>query len=229
METQTEKLLVVGAHGDDETLGAGGTIARLAERGVTVALCVLTNDDGSRSAGIDGPPATNRVPAIEAAAAVLGIKRLTIHEFGDNRLDTVGQLELNRLVEEEVREFEPDTIFTTSLADLSLDHQLVSRAARIAGRPARGSVRQVRSFEIRSATDTGEASGITPGFRPTVWQPLEESHLERKIEALRCYGKELQPWPAPRSERGVRALAEYRGSQIARPLAEAFELVRAVV
>ncbi|MEJ8641953.1 PIG-L family deacetylase [Streptomyces sp. MS1.HAVA.3] len=230
METSISKLLVVGAHGDDETLGAGGTIAHLAEQGVTVSLCVLTNDDGSRVApGERSASATNRVSAIESAAAILGIKRLTVHEFGDNRLDSIGQLEINRRVEQEVREFEPDTVFTTSLADLSLDHQLISRAARIAGRPGRGSVRQLRSFEIRSATDTGEASGITPAFRPTVWQPLEEEHLERKIEALRAYGKELEPWPNPRSERGVQALAEYRGSQITRPLAEAFELIRAVV
>ncbi|MBL3670674.1 PIG-L family deacetylase [Streptomyces sp. M2CJ-2] len=226
MRREIRKLLVVAAHGDDETLGAGGTIARLADDGVLVGLCVLTNDDGSRS--VSGSGVTNRVAAIESAASVLGIKRVRVHGFGDNRLDTIGQLELNRVVEREVRDFEPDTLFTTSLADLSLDHQLVSRAARIAGRPGRGSVREIRCFEIRSATDTGEASGTPSGFRPNCWEVLEESHLDRKLEALRAYGQEVDPWPNPRSERGVRALAEYRGSQIAAGLAEAFELVRVV-
>lgn len=227
MQTTTNKLLLVVAHGDDETLGAGGTIAKLTDAGVTVSLCVLTNNDGSRSAmGIE---VTNRFAAIEKAADVLGIQRLQVHEFGDNRLDTVGQLELNRMVEREVRDFEPDTMFTTSLADLNRDHQLVAQAARVAGRPGRSGVREIRSFEIRSATDTGEASGVQPQFQPNCWQPLEQTHLDRKLEALRAYGKENEKWPSPRSEHGVRILAEYRGTQISTEFAEAFELVRAVL
>ena len=226
MQITTGKVLVVVAHGDDETLGAGGTIARLADEGVTVGLCVLTNDDGSRSANGDG--VTNRVSQIKAAADILGITRLQINEFGDNRLDTVGQLELNRVVEREVRDFEPDTLFTTSMGDLSLDHQLVSRAARVAGRPGRSGVRQIRCFEVRSATDSGEAAGM-PGFRPNCWQPIEQSHLDRKLSALRAYGREVENWPSPRSERGVRALAEYRGSQVSTEFAEAFELLRVVL
>ncbi|WAL67955.1 PIG-L family deacetylase [Amycolatopsis cynarae] len=226
MHRKIRRLLVVGAHGDDETLGAGGTIARLADEGVAVSLCILTNDDGSRSATGEG--VTNRTTAIELAAKTLGVERVRISEFGDNRLDTVSHLELNRVVEREVREFEPDTIFTTGMADLSTDHALVSRAARVAGRPGKGSVRELRTFEIRSATDVGEASGLPTAFRPNCWQRLDEKDLERKLEALRAYGKELEPWPNPRSERGVRALAEYRGSQISAALAEAFEIVRVV-
>jgi LmbE family N-acetylglucosaminyl deacetylase len=226
MQRRIRKLLIVVAHGDDETLGAGGTIAKLADEGVAIGLCVLTNDDGSRS--MSGNNVTNRTFSIQAAASALGIKRVQIDEFGDNRLDTVGSLELNRVVEREVRDFEPDTLFTTSMADLSLDHQLVSRAARVAGRMGRSAVQEIRCFEVRSATDCGEASGLTPSFRPNIWQSLAESHLDRKLEALRAYGKEVEGWPSPRSERGVRSLAEYRGSQVSTNLAEAFELVRAV-
>jgi LmbE family N-acetylglucosaminyl deacetylase len=221
------RLLVVVAHGDDETLGAGGTIARLAEEGVEIGLCVLTNDDGSRS--VSGVGVTNRTTLIQTAASILGIKRILVNDFGDNRLDTVGQLELNRVVEQEVRDFEPDALFTASVADLSLDHQLVSRATRIAGRSGRGSVREIRCFEVRSATDRAEASGVAPPFQPNCWQSLDESHMERKLEALRVYGTEVESWPSPRSERGVRALAEYRGSQVATALAEAFELVKVVL
>lgn len=226
MSRHIRRLLVAVAHGDDETLGAGGTIAKLADEGARIRLCVLTNDDGSRATS--GAGTTNRVSAIEQAAKILGIEGISVHTFGDNRLDTVSSLELNRVFEREVREFEPDTLFTTSASDLSLDHQTVTRAARVAGRPGRGSVREIRCFEIRSATDWGEASGF-PVFRPNCWQPLDESHVTRKIDALRAYGAEVENWPQPRSERGVRALAEYRGSQVSTPLAEAFELVRTVL
>ncbi|MFD8800296.1 PIG-L deacetylase family protein [Streptomyces atroolivaceus] len=225
MDRMPGKLLIVVAHGDDETLGAGGTTAKLTEAGVQVSLLVLTNDDGSRSQL--GQGVTNRVSAIEKAAKILGIERLSIREFGDNRLDAESQLELNRIVEREVRDFGPDAVFTTSMSDLSMDHQLVSRAVRIAGRPGRSGVREIRCFETRSATDCGEASGL-PTFAPNCWETLDASHLERKIEALREYGQEVENWPSPRSERGVRALAEYRGSQVTVEFAEAFELIRTV-
>jgi LmbE family N-acetylglucosaminyl deacetylase len=222
-----QRLLIVVAHGDDETLGAGGTIALLTDAGVEVGLCVLTNDDGARSG--PGHVVVDRTSQIQAAASILGIKRVQVNSFGDSRLDRLGQLELNRVVEREVRDFEPDALFTTSMAELSADHRLASCAARTAGRPGRSSVREIRCFEVRSATDCAEASGVTPSFRPNCWQVLDESHMERKLEALRAYGREVQDWPGARSEHGVRALGEYRGSQISVGLAEAFELVRLVL
>jgi LmbE family N-acetylglucosaminyl deacetylase len=222
-----ERLLVVVAHGDDETLGAGGTIAKLTEAGVEVALCVLTHDDGSRSIG--GHEPTERTDCIHAAAETLGIKHVEVHGYGDNRLDTVPHLEINQVVESAVRKYRPDTVFSTGQSDLNLDHQIVSRAARIAGRPGRSGVQQIFCFEVRSSTDTGEASGVTPTFRPTCWQVLQERHVERKLEALRAYGKEVEAWPSPRSEDAVRALARYRGSQISLEYAESFEIVRQVL
>jgi len=217
MHRLIKRLLVVGAHGDDETLGAGGTIAKLTDDGVSVGLCVMTNDDGSRR--------VNRAEAIKGAAKALGIELVEINALGDSRLDTHGQLELNRVVERIVQDFNPDTVFTTSMADLSVDHQMVSRAVRVACRPNRSDVRELRCFEVRSSTDTGEALGIEPTFRPNCWQPLSEIHMDRKLEAMRAYGNEIELWPQPRSEDGIKILAKYRGSQVATDLAEAFEIV----
>ena len=77
-----------------------------------------------------------------------------------------------------------------------------------------------------SVTSRGLAL-ITPSTSVQMWISCASNSVP-KIEALRAYGKELEPWPHPRSERGVRSLAEYRGSQISAPLAEAFEIVRIV-
>ncbi|MEE1942748.1 PIG-L deacetylase family protein [Streptomyces sp. TRM 70361] len=217
---------MVVAHGDDETLGAGATLARLSDAGVRIRLCVLTDDDGSRHRSPHR--AANRSLAVKEAARILGIAEVAVHGHGDNRLDRVGQLELNRLVEVEIRAFGPDTVLTSSLADLNQDHRLVSSAVRVAARPGRSGVGEIRCFEVRSATDWGEASGIRPSFSPNCWQAVSEEHLERKLAALRAYGQEVEPWPLPRSEGGVRALAAYRGSQVAVPLAEAFETPRVV-
>ena len=87
----------------------------------------------------------------------------------------------------------------------------------------------MRSAASRCAPRLRRGVWHDPAFRPTCWQALSESQLERKLAALRAYGKEVEDWPSPRSERGVRALAEYLGSQVSRPYAEAFEFVRVVL
>lgn len=48
----TDRLLILAPHCDDETLGAGGTIAEARRRGIPVRLVFLTNGDGSRSTQI---------------------------------------------------------------------------------------------------------------------------------------------------------------------------------
>ncbi len=47
--TARDRLLVLAPHPDDETLGAGGTIAEARRRGLAVRIVFLTNGDGSRS------------------------------------------------------------------------------------------------------------------------------------------------------------------------------------
>jgi LmbE family N-acetylglucosaminyl deacetylase len=48
----TDRLLVISPHCDDETLGAGGTIAAARSRGIPVRVVFLTNGDGSLSTQI---------------------------------------------------------------------------------------------------------------------------------------------------------------------------------
>ncbi len=47
-----DRLLILSPHCDDETLGAGGTIAAARRRGIPVRIVFLTNGDGSRSTQI---------------------------------------------------------------------------------------------------------------------------------------------------------------------------------
>ncbi|HEX8235434.1 MAG TPA: PIG-L family deacetylase [Abditibacteriaceae bacterium] len=49
----TDRLLIISPHCDDETLGAGGTIAAARQQGLAVRVAFLTNGDGSRSTQIE--------------------------------------------------------------------------------------------------------------------------------------------------------------------------------
>jgi LmbE family N-acetylglucosaminyl deacetylase len=49
----TDRLLIIAPHCDDETLGAGGTIAAARRQGLEVRVAFVTNGDGSRSTQIE--------------------------------------------------------------------------------------------------------------------------------------------------------------------------------
>ena len=60
------------------------------------------------------------------------------------------------------------------------------------------------------------------------WFENIEKELKTKIKALKIYKKEMRQWPHPRSSRGIKALAEWRGATSGCKAAEAFILGRKV-
>jgi LmbE family N-acetylglucosaminyl deacetylase len=78
-------LVVLAAHPDDETLGAGGLIARAVEHGVEVTVVVVTDGSGDPSApvGVRVPDAAVRAAEAEAAMAELGVVDLRLLGFRD--------------------------------------------------------------------------------------------------------------------------------------------------
>jgi LmbE family N-acetylglucosaminyl deacetylase len=134
-------------------------------------------------------------------------------------------LDIVQTVEAVVRETDPDIIYTHHAGDLNIDHCLVHRAVVTACRPLPTSrIRLIAAFEIPSSTEWARPSAAT-AFLPQLFIDVTGS-MERKLAALRCYEEEMRPYPHPRSEQGIRALAMYRGVTAGFSLAEAFEIVR---
>lgn len=114
------KLLAVLAHPDDETLGLGGVFARYAAEGVETALITATRGDRGRFRGIkEGPehPGPSRLAAIReeelrAAAAVLGIRDVTLLSYGDGRLDEADPVEAVGRIAAEIRRLRPHVVLT---------------------------------------------------------------------------------------------------------------------
>lgn len=92
--TQTFKLLAVFAHPDDESLGFGGTLARYAAEEIETHLVTATRGErgrfGSLGKGAD-PAEVGRVREAElrAAAAVLGIRDVSILGYPDGGVDQI--------------------------------------------------------------------------------------------------------------------------------------------
>jgi LmbE family N-acetylglucosaminyl deacetylase len=222
-------VLVVVAHPDDEVLGCGGTIARLTQNGQRVVVMVCADGVSSRPDDANEPAAEARWAQARAAAHLLGAEiyradtPTTHYVFPDNAADVVSRLRIGRVLSHVMRHFGARVVLTHSSADLNVDHRRVHEAVRVAARPTIDQpVRAIYAFEIPSST----AWGLRP-FAPALWVNVTAT-LSVKLEAMRLYEREQEPWPHPRSERALEALAALRGADAGLHAAEAFEIVRVV-
>lgn len=224
------RTLIVAAHPDDEVLGCGATIARLADAGEVVRVAILSDGESSRW---DSPGAvpdgvvSRRRDAARKAGEMLGAQSIDFFDFPDNRFDSVPLLELTKTVETIVREFEPDTVFTHHSGDMNIDHRRTAEAVMTATRPVpNASVERVYAFEVLSSSHV--ASGhFGPPFLPNMFVDVSQ-WMDRKLAAMSCYGDEVHPYPHPRSLESIRMLASVRGTICGLAAAEAFVLVREI-
>lgn len=222
MTSPSRSVLAVAAHADDEVLGAGGTLAAHLRAGDRIHLLVLSASASSRPGDNHAQVRAHRAACVKEAAALYDAQ-VQIADFSDNAFDTTPRLAITQTVEAAVAYSKPQTVYTHSAADLSLDHRITAEAVTAATRPQPGStVTTVLAWEVRSATEWG--TGYP--FRPTWFQSLTEEDLAVKEQALEVYASEMRPWPHTRSVRAVLAAAGVRGAQVGHEAAEAFEVVR---
>lgn len=221
----TQPVLVVAAHPDDEVLGAGGTISKMARLGFTIHVVFMTDGVASR-----GPVSLKALRARRRRAACdclayLGAQPPTFLDFPDNELDSISLRTVAAAVEQHVEKIGPSAVLTHHAGDLNVDHRLVHEAVMIAGRPQPGSaISNILCFEVPSSTEWRSPRSES-AFIPNVFADISDD-LDRKVEALRFYMDEMRPWPHPRSLRGVEYLARWRGATVGKNACEAFSAAR---
>ena len=153
------RVLVLAAHPDDEVLGMGGTIAMHAvERGDAVRIVCVTDGSSTQYPG-DAEKRAQKEDEARAAAAELGVTDYVHLDLPDMRLDTLPHVDVNRVVEEQIDDFEPTVVYT--------------RAPRCEPR----SPRAVRLGRRRDAAGAGSARSPRPDLR---------ADLEHRVDALRA-------------------------------------------
>lgn len=214
--------LVIAPHPDDETLGAGGTIRRLADNGWRFKILTIA---------AHMPPLYTKevhettVREARAAHEVLGV---TESKFLDNpalSLSSMDTAELNDLIHGEIERTKPEALFIP-FYDRHIDHRCVFDACMVASRPvgAGKHLKLVAAYETISETHW-TAPGIEPQFAPTLFVDITDQ-IDAKLEAMSKFESQLHQFPAPRSLDALKALAIFRGSQSGNAYAEAFHVIR---
>jgi LmbE family N-acetylglucosaminyl deacetylase len=218
------RILTVAAHPDDETLGAGATMARFASASHEVHVCILTDGVTARHRHVD-----QQQKCAMRACEVLGVSNVMFCGLPDQRLDSLPLLDVITPIEKFVDQIQPDLVFTHFSQDANQDHRVVFQATLVATRPtADTSVSTVLCYETASST---EWAPPFPGsvFSPNLFVDISTT-LPTKLDALREYehtfAGEMQPFPHPRSYEALEAISRRHGATAGVGAAEAFMLVR---
>lgn len=190
-EIATDPVLVVAPHPDDETLGCGGAIALLRDRGVTVRVLVMS--DGTRS-----HPNSHKYPApnlkklreseTRTAMGVLGVENVDFFGLPDGNVPMQDAPEASEAIarcQTILASIEPKVIFLPWRYDPHPDHratwQLIHRASVILSPQPRAIEYAIWDW------DEAQRQEILPGHDLSVWRLDISSALSYKKQAIAAY------------------------------------------
>lgn len=224
------KVLIIAAHPDDDILGCAGLMSKYKGQ-IEFKVTFIAEGSSCRfnkqqieEKDVKKAIKTRNTFATQALET-LGVQNYSFYNLPCGRLDQVAIIDINKIIENEIQEFKPDTIFTHSNEDANNDHIIIHRATQMATRPGSDIlVEKVYAYEVLSSSEWR----FTHTFSPNYFESLSKKDVLNKWVALRQYESEVKAFPYPRSEEGVFTLAKYRGMQSSNAYAEAFKLIRQI-
>ena len=228
-----KKAMVIAAHPDDDVLGCGGTISILARQGVEIRVVFIAEGTTCRwefpenwDRKLVRDHIKHRNDCGVKAVQALGVDNCVFHNLPCGRLDQEPVIKIGKIIEKEIKTFDPDVIFTHSKKDTNVDHQIVYQATLQATRPgAQNAVDVVLAYEVLSSSEWNFSEPFAPNF----FIEISKKDVDNKVAAMLHYDTEVKPLPFPRCEEIIRMKCNTRGSQIGVKNAEAFMLVRGLM
>lgn len=241
-----KKLLVIAVHPDDETLGCGGTLLRFKAEGCSIHWLIVTSIFGQNGEEIftknsleqdykwrhqNIAPSFSSPDLVENRARELKQVREaysfdSVYElcWPATCLDQVPIRDIVRDISEVMNKVRPDTIILPFKEDIHSDHRAAFEAAYSCTKVFRYPfVRRVMMMETISETEL--APCVKDTFSPNVFVDIKD-YIQKKIEIMFLYAGEMGPYPFPRCDQGIRALAATRGIASGFEYAESFMLLK---
>lgn len=229
LATVPSSVLAIYAHPDDPDVSAGGTLARWADAGCAVHVCICADGDkGSLDPATDpGELTVLRRAEVGAAGKVLGVRQHHWLGFGDGELDDAPSLRA-RLVElirtlrpEAVMSADPTAVFFGGHYVNHYDHRAVGWATLDAVSPAAANPHY---FPEAGPAHQVHVLYLSGTLEPDVWVDISET-IDRKVAALASHASQVGP-PGKWLRNVVEQRATQAGHEAGLRRAEGFRQIR---
>jgi LmbE family N-acetylglucosaminyl deacetylase len=218
-------VLIVAAHPDDETLGAGGTILKHKNNGDNIFWLIVTNI--SESQGFSSERVGMRQNEIEIVAENYKFNEVIKFDIPTMSLNDSNLNDLIPRISKLFERIKPEVIYIMNRSDAHSDHRVIFRSVMACTKSFRYSyVKKVLMYECISET---EFSPILPEnvFQPNYYVDISD-FFNKKIEIMNVFKSEMGEHPFPRSNKNIEALAIFRGAYAGVQYAEAFQLIKLI-
>ena len=217
------KVLIVSAHPDDETFGAGGTLLRHKENGDEIFWLIVTNIFEDQ--GFSEERVKQRRDEIANVAHLFDFDGIYKLDYPTTSLSSTSLIKMIPEISKIFQEVKPEIVYTLNRSDVHSDHRIVFDAVMACTKSFRSPfVKQLLMYECISETE------FAPALAEKVFIPnyfVDITHyLHKKLEIIRVFESELGEHPFPRSIENVKSIAHFRGASAGVQYAEAFQVLK---
>ncbi len=208
------KILAVGAHLDDIEIAVGGTLAKAIENGHEVKTLIMSKSGYTNKDGEVQRSDEDAVAEGTKALQTLGVTDIEILDFPTK--DIPFESDVVTAIDRCISDYGPDIIFTHHPFDTHQAHVGVSNATIAAAR------RKNTVFFYEPISPSGRSY---VAFRPQLYVEIGGT-IDKKIASLREHKTEYNKFGKEDWIEGVHARCGFRGYEIGKKYAEAFEILR---
>jgi LmbE family N-acetylglucosaminyl deacetylase len=217
------KVIIISAHPDDETLGAGGTLLKHKQQGDEINWLIVT--DVFENEGFSVERVLSRKLEIDIVSKLYSFENVYKLGYPTMKLNDTLLVDLVNKISNIFQQLKPEIIYVMNRSDAHSDHRIVFDAVMSCTKSFRyPSVKKVLMYECLSET---ELAPILPErvFQPNYFVDISD-FIDKKIEIMKTFDSELEEHPFPRSIKNIEALATFRGATVGVFYAEAFQLIK---
>lgn len=217
----TNKVLVIAVHPDDETLGCGGTLLKHKDAGDEIHWMICTQSTS------DNDFYHKREKEIEEVSKLYKFDSITKLGLKTMKLDEYSMSELIGLISKGVNEIQPNILYLPFKGDVHSDHRKIFEVAYSCTKSFRYPfIKKIYMIETLSETEFAPSTK-EDSYVPNVFVNISD-FMDKKLEIMKIYKSEMDEHPFPRSEKNLKALATLRGATCGYEYAESLILLKEI-
>jgi N-acetylglucosamine malate deacetylase 1 len=209
-------ILVIAPHGDDETLGCGGSLLKHKYKSDKIHLLMITNINQNNV--WTKKQELTRKKEISQITKFYKFDSYNNLNYQPAGLDLVPMNELVSKIDKIINLIKPNIVYLNNPSDIHTDHQIVFKSSISCLKSFRKKyIKSILLYETLSETEYAIKNVFTPNYYADI-----SKFIEKKIKIMNIYKSEVNKFPFPRSKEAIYSLARIRGMRIGVKYAEAF-------